>query len=347
MPNHVPLVLYIDDDPGIARLVGKVVRRHDFAFEHCLTGRDGLERIRAGGVDVLILDHHLAAETGLDVLNAMQDIADRPAVVYLTATADTAVAVAALKAGATDYLLKSVDDDFFELLGSAVENAVSIIRLSRAKSLAEQEMRIARERAETLLGEMNHRVANSLALVASLARLQAGASKTEETRAALAETQARIQAIAGVHRHLYTRGDAQSVRMDDYVSSLLGEMNGSAVADGATASIVVHAAPISISTKTAVSLGVILTELVTNALKYAYRDRPPGEIRVVLQSDGAQAVLRVEDDGVGYDGSGPPLGTGLGSRIVKAMVQTIGGHLGYGSADQGTVVSVTFPTGDR
>ena len=89
---------------------------------------------------------------------------------YVTAAAEPTVAVAALKSGATDYVLKTVGEEFFELLGTAIDQAIEKARLRRERDRAEREVREARDRAEALLHEVNHRVANSLALVASHGR---------------------------------------------------------------------------------------------------------------------------------------------------------------------------------
>src|SRR5690606_26417071 len=115
-----------------------------------------------------------------------------------------------------------------------------------------------------LLGEVNHRVANSLAMVAALVGLQSNALEDPEAKRALAETQARIQAIAGVHRHLYTSEDVRSVQVADYLQSLVGELENSLQADGRTAAIRVEVEPFQLQTEKVASLGVIVTELVTN-----------------------------------------------------------------------------------
>lgn len=343
MPDRRPYVLYVDDDPGLARLVQKVMERRGFTFEHVVSGEDGLARISQGGVDVLVLDHYLQSGTGLDVLAALEGREDGPAVVYVTGSSETAVAVAALKAGAADYVIKSVGEDFLELLTKAVEQAIGLMRLSRAKAQAEREMREARERAEVLLGEVNHRVANSLAMVAALVGLQANAIDNQEAKHALAETQVRIQAIAGVHRHLYNSADVRSIQIAEYLHGLVSELQTTISADGADSRLLVQADSIAIPTEKAASVGVVVTELVTNALKYAYEAGRPGEIRVIaLRGDGT-TILRVEDDGVGYDGSGPPQGTGLGSRIVKAMAHSLSGMVSYEARQRGTTVTVTFP----
>ena len=103
-------------------------------------------------------------------------------------------------------------------------------------------------------------------------------------------------------------------------------------------------ADILISTDRAISLAVIVTELVTNALKYAYPDNVAGDIRVRLHRVEADHLqLAVEDDGVGWAGNGDIKGSGLGSRIIKAMAKSLDGELVYESAGRGTRAVIEFP----
>lgn len=76
MPNRKPHVLYIDDDPGLARLLQRALERHGYEFEHASNGETGLEIIRRGGIDVVALDHYLPTGTGLDILEKMTDLED-------------------------------------------------------------------------------------------------------------------------------------------------------------------------------------------------------------------------------------------------------------------------------
>jgi DNA-binding response OmpR family regulator len=113
MPNATPRVLYVDDDPALARLVQRTLGRRGYVVENVASSDAGLARLREGGIDLIALDHFLPVGTGLDFLQALRDVAAAPPVVYVTAQTDAAVAVAALKAGASDYVLKTPGDDFF------------------------------------------------------------------------------------------------------------------------------------------------------------------------------------------------------------------------------------------
>jgi two-component sensor histidine kinase len=202
---------------------------------------------------------------------------------------------------------------------------------------------LARDRAEVLLAEVNHRVANSLTLVASLVKLQSNAVKDQAAKDALAETQARIFAIASVHKRLYTSGDVRIVPLDEYLSSLLDQLATSMRKEGLGASLRYDLEPVQLPTDASVNLGIVVTELVTNAFKYAYPDRP-GEVRVRLKHlAGEQGELIVEDDGIGHRQDGAIKGTGVGTRIVKAMATTMGAEVHSVPGQSGTAVRLTFP----
>lgn len=199
----------------------------------------------------------------------------------------------------------------------------------------------ARDRAELLVTEVNHRVANSLSLVASLVRLQSNLITDQASREALKETEARILAVASVHKRLYSADDARFVDLQEYLSSVLDNVEASLRGQGHVASLRYDIEPIKLKTDSSINLGVIVTELVTNAFKYAYPDKP-GEVRVRLRRLAEdKAELSVEDDGVGRS-PGPAKGTGLGTRIVSAMARSIGGDVEYVAAATGTVARLAF-----
>jgi two-component sensor histidine kinase len=342
MPNRPISILYIDDDPGLTRLVQKALGRRGYLVEASSTGEGGLARLALGGIDVIALDHYLPTGTGLDFLRDLGALADRPPVVYVTASGDTAVIVAALKAGASDYVPKAVGDEFLEILGSAIDQAVEKARLQRARDLAEQETRVAKERAEVLLHEVNHRVANSLAIVGSMIRLQASAIAEPQVKQALGEVQSRIAAIAGVHRRLYSSHDVRTVDLSGYLVGLISELETTMKASGHASTTLCHIDPVSVPTDKAVTIGILVTELVINAFKYAYPNGTSGEIRINLREDALDRLtLTVEDDGVGRNGANQPRGTGVGGRIVSAMAASLGASIEY-SLPPGCSVDLSF-----
>ncbi|MBU8547095.1 MULTISPECIES: sensor histidine kinase [Roseomonadaceae] len=338
-------ILYIDDDAALCRLVQRALGRmgHEVVTAH--GGEQGVALARQGGFAAICLDHYMPGADGLETLAELRALPDPAPVIFVTGADETRVAVAALRAGAEDFVVKTPGESFLLLLHRAMEGAVGRASMRRQQAEDAAAVREARDRAEELaasrallLQEVNHRVANSLQIIASLTRLQEGAVADPAARAALAAVRHRIAAVAQVHRRLYTSADVRSVALTDYLGGLLAEIGRSVE----TARIDFTGAPLEVPPDRAVSLGVILSELVTNALKYAYPDMPEGgPIRVTLAQEGDAGVLRVEDDGVGGAGAEQVSGTGLGGRIVHAMAGTIGGLVEF-AGGPGSRVTVRF-----
>jgi len=343
----MPTLLYIDDDKALARLVDRGLTRLGLKVIHAESGAQGLDRINEGGIDVVALDQYMPGLDGLETLERIMAIPDAPPVVFVTASQDSSIAVTALKAGAADYLVKDTRGDFIPLLQVAVESALRQARMQKARDEAEAEVHASRDRyaalaaeREVLLREVNHRVGNSLQIIASLLHLQANSATQDDVKAALTNAMGRVAAVAQVHRRLYTSHDLKSVLLNQYLDALLEDLRRSAEGNKMSR-LTLKAEQIEIDPDRAVAIGIIVNELVMNAVKYAYPDCA-GPIHVDLNVQGDDILLSISDDGVGLNGKSDPRSTGMGQRIVSAMGSKLEATVERDPDHAGTRIVVKF-----
>ncbi|HEY0843793.1 MAG TPA: PAS domain S-box protein [Noviherbaspirillum sp.] len=208
----------------------------------------------------------------------------------------------------------------------------------------EERINAALHEKEILLKELYHRVKNNLQVISSMLSLQERAMKDDATRSALEDAAGRVSAIALVHEKLYQSGNLSSITLDAYIADLCKRMGEAAGASGRGISMEVEAEPIQAGLDTAVPLGLLLNELVSNCLKHAFPGERRGRIVVRLEREGDSTLrLTVRDDGVGIpSGMTPTLSPSLGLRLVGALVQQLDGQFSLVGA-QGTVASLVFP----
>jgi len=324
-------LLYVDDDEGLRRLVTKALSRRGYVVASAGDGLDGLRMAGDEAYDVIALDHFMPGLDGLETLTELGRTQPDTPIVYVTGSEDSRIAVSALKAGATDYVIKTAGDDFLDLLASAADQALEKVRLRREKAAVQAALQTSNaqlaemvERQAVLLREVNHRVANSLQLVSALIHMQASTVDDPAAKAALIDTQNRVQAISQVHSRLYTSDDVESVEMEDYLAALLGDLEETCSSNAARRTLRLAAEPMRLTTDMAVSVGVIVAELIINACKYAYPADRPGDVRVELRrTAGGEVQLTVEDDGPGFHSAEPTRGSGIGQKVIRAMAANL------------------------
>ena len=189
------------------------------------------------------------------------------------------------------------------------------------------------------LKEMDHRTKNNFQIVTSLLTLQAGRSASEEVKAALNEAAERLKAVAAVYDALAPSSQGLAmVRLQDQLQEICDQIRRGIMPDGITLSTELE--PILVPHESAVAIGIIVNELVTNACKHAFGDGG-GSIRVKSWRDEVAAYIEVADDGNGFvAGTAKP---GLGSRLVTAFLQRLKARSDVQSSPDGTLHRVTVP----
>src|SRR6202043_332089 len=177
------------------------------------------------------------------------------------------------------------------------------------------------QQKEVLLEELQHRVANSLQIIASILLLKARTVQSEETRLHLQDAHKRVMSVASVQQHLHASGTGGPIELGPYLSKLCEALSQSIIGDNRAISLKAVVAEGMATSSQAVSLGLIVTELVINALKHAFpQDTNHGQVTVAYEVAGKNWKLSVIDDGIGRpDGVSAQAKTGLGTTIVNAL----------------------------
>lgn len=191
-----------------------------------------------------------------------------------------------------------------------------------------------------LLQEVQHRVANSLQIIASVLMQSARRVQSEEARGHLHDARHRIMSIAALQRQLSTSAGG-SVELRAYFTQLCQSLGASMIADPERLSIKVTVDDSSVPADISISLGLIVTELVINALKHAFTDERAGMIEIDYQSSDKDWTLSIADNGIGMPVGNDAPRAGLGTGIVEALVKNLEGEITLSDADPGTVVTIS------
>lgn len=191
-----------------------------------------------------------------------------------------------------------------------------------------------------LLQEVQHRVANSLQIIASVLMQSARRVQSEEVRGHLQNAHHRVMSIAALQRQLSTSAGG-TVEVRSYFKQLCQSLGASMIADPERLSIEVLADESVVEASMSISLGLIVTELVINALKHAFPDDRSGAILIGYHQAGKDWTLSVRDNGVGMPVGDAAPKAGLGTGIVEALVKNLQGEITLSDADPGTLVTIT------
>ncbi len=217
-------------------------------------------------------------------------------------------------------------------LARSFRDATGVLRQKEA------ELGQAKERQDLLVLEIHHRVKNNLQVVASLLNLQATRIRVPEARAEFQAARDRVRALATLHRHLYADGTPHTINMRSFLTELCGQLFGAmGEKEGERIRLVIEAPELRMSSDQAVPLSLIVTEAVTNSMKYAFPDGRRGTVSVTLTEGGGALDLVISDDGVGIvAGQGSPepgRRDGIGLQLIRGFSRQLGATLDVEEGD--------------
>lgn len=216
----------------------------------------------------------------------------------------------------------------------AVLSGVILWRLSARLRRRNVEVEQLVSEKTTLIGEIHHRTKNNLQMISGLLSLQSGSLQVEDhsAKSALKESQTRVQAMGLIHQKLYQEDHVTAIDLPDYLREL-GDTLIQAYAPDGRVELTYEVEDIQLDVDTAIPLGLIINELLTNSLKYAFSPAAEGSVTVRAFRDGKELITVVTDNGRGADPAAPARGTGFGSRLLRGLTKQLGGSLTVDSAE--------------
>lgn len=360
--NKDGTILIVEDDQELAAFLARMLGTHYQVHQ----AHDGIEGLRAAlqlQPDLILADLMMPEMDGEDLLREItrqEALAGTPTII-LTARASRDLPARLLDAGAADYLVKPPDP---AELRARVRNTLELHRTRRilsseedaaadraplqelAKELVRSRQDLFRsvQQKQVVVQELHHRVKGNLQTISSLLNIQRRSVDDESGRQALDEARGRISAMALVHERLYSEGDPSHLYLPDFLRGLAQQVVQANRLDNAGIRVTVSAQELRLPADRAITLGLLVYELLTNALFHAFPGRDEGVVAIRIQRDGNRpSVLRltVRDNGVGF----PPDredGRGLGLDLVEALTRQLGGTHRIRPGG-GTSIEILFP----
>lgn len=330
-------VLIVDDDRQNLYLLKNMLESIGHEAEPAFSGSEALEKLRPS-TDLVLLDVMMPGMDGFEVATRIRNTPgyeDIP-IIMVTILDSKEDRLRAVRSGANDFISKPID---------ILELRVRVASLLRMKD-AQDRIKASLREKDLLLREIHHRVKNNLAIVSSLLRLQSRYAADEFHKKMFMDAENRIRSMAVAHEKLYQSENLGSLKMSEYVGSLVDHLAVSSKTLGTR--IVLHKIvdDLSLNMETVIPLGIILTEVVLNALQHGFPEGREGTITISLLATGDQGFeLIVKDNGVGipedFDLANPK---SFGLRLVNVFARQMNGTVQINNSG-GTEFRVQFREG--
>ena len=348
-------ILIVDDDADLAETLSDVLSTKGYTPLAANGGRKALELFEKQRPAAALIDLKLSDMSGIEVIDKMKKRAPHFECILLTGYASQNSAIEAVNVGAYSYLQKPYDiDQLLVTLKRAIEKSEAeealkqkthdlensqrelsrklqeigdsrraILNILADVEESRNELKASLEEKETLLKEIHHRVKNNLQVISSLLHLQSKKITDEAVLTVFRDSENRVKSMAIIHENLYKSTGLARIDFSNYIKSLTGILYESYGIGTERVSLNIDVENIFFNIDTAVPCGLIINELVSNAMKHAFPDNREGSITISLgKADGDRYTLTVSDDGAGLPkGFDMKKSQSLGMRLVHNLVQ--------------------------
>jgi two-component sensor histidine kinase len=346
--NNYLKILHLEDNDMDAELIAEVLKEEKIRTGiKRVTSKDDFEgSLKNNKYDLILADYSLPDFDGMSALKYAYENYPHIPFIFVSGTLGEERAIDSLKKGATDYVVKQR----LKSLGPAIFRAIEEVREKTRRAKAEEKVHASLAEKEILLKEIHHRVKNNLQIIISLLNLQLRKIKDEDIRNLIRSSQNRVKSMAIIHEILYKSEDLGKLVFSEYVNSLIKQLLISYGVSQSQLNIDIKVDKINLDMNTAIPCGLIINEVVSNSLKYAFdfnkKNKTGSEerrISIELHPISKKKFeLKLSDNGQGipvdFDMENS---TSLGLHLVKSLTEQINGQLEI-DRDNGTHYKITF-----
>ncbi|MGZ4857627.1 MAG: histidine kinase dimerization/phosphoacceptor domain -containing protein [Methanobacteriaceae archaeon] len=288
--------------------------------------KDSLKILNKSDFDVIILDLGLPDSNGFETFIQVHNHSPQIPIIILTGLDDEKLGVRAFNEGAQDYLIKGQIDS--KLVHRSIKYAI--------------ERQAYLKKRDLMIKEIYHRMKNNMQIISSLLSLQGDYVEDIKILDILKKSQTRVISMAILHEKLYQSKYLSWINTSDYIQSLVQDLFKTHIIEEGKITPIIEVDDVKLNIKTAVPCGLIINELLTNSLKYAFPHGRSGEIHVTLKAEDDKFKLTISDNGIGFPEDIDFKNTeSLGLKLVNSLTNQIDGNIEL-DRSQGTKFKITF-----